>query len=349
MKNQELFIKSIPLIILMFSVLFFIGSFLRGTFLVQKSEKELNSKKQIEEAKATRYSLKEIDSKTGQIRWHLTAKEGTTENNLQGALIKEVKAEVFKNKEVIFELFAPKARANSLTKEIYLLDGVTVIDKIGNFLLKSNQLALGMGTSLEAQKGFNLTLKNQGTVKGENAIINDDQTKIIVRNLNEASFKNIIFAGENVLIERNTKGELISAEISDGGKVILKNLNNDILTANTIKWNQKNEIEANTNIIYISYDKSFKADYLLRTNDGKIYAKNNVLITHGSTKCYGDSLNYTNNSIITVTGHSKAVQAGKQILANKIIYNLNTSKVEAFGNVRTIVAEKPSAKKSEKI
>jgi LPS export ABC transporter protein LptC len=120
MPKKPLISRLTPILALTIVIIFFIGAFIRGNFLVQKSEKELNPKKQIEEAQAKEYSLKEIDAKTGQIHWQLTAKEGRTEENLQAALINDVRAEVYKDNEIIFELIAPHAKANASTKEIYL-------------------------------------------------------------------------------------------------------------------------------------------------------------------------------------------------------------------------------------
>lgn len=332
--------KLIPVIVLLAMTLFFIGSFLRGSLLVQKSEKEMNPKKQIEEAQAKSYSLKEIDAKTGQVRWQLTAKEGMTENNLQAALIKDIKAEVYKDSEVVFELEAPQAIANASTKEIYLAGDVTCKDKSGNFLLESNQLALGMGTSIEAQKGFRLTLKNSGYITGDNALINDSQTKITVKKLKEASFKDVLITGELVDIDRDIKGDLTKVVISDSGKIVLKKLNNNTLAANIIKWDKTGEIEAISEVVYIQEDKTFKANYLLLKPSGKVYAKNNVLITHGATQCYGNSLTYENNSLTLTGGHPRAIQSGKEITADKISYDLKTGKVEAVGNVKITVINK---------
>lgn len=346
-------LKSFPFILASGMTIIFIVSFIRGSSIVKKSEKELNPGKQISEAQAAKYSLKEVDTKTGQLRWQLTAKEGSTEENLQAALIKDITAEVYKNNEVVFELSAPFARANASTKEIYLFGEVTATDKSGNFLLNSTQIALGMGTSIEAQKGFNLLLKGSGTVSGESALINDDQTKIIVKELKEATFKDIILSGEKVLIEKDQKGNLTSAIISEGGKIIFKdkkdpkNQANNTLSGNTIKWQKQGEggeVEASDNVVYTSEDKIFKAGYLLLKPDKKIYAKNNVTILHGQTQCYGNDLKFENNSFIVLSGNPKAIQGNKQITADKIVYDINTEKVEATGNVKTIVTNNTKEK-----
>ena len=340
MKKPNSMSKLIPIAVLIGMIVVFTCSFLRGSFLVKLSEKELNPKKQLEEAQASTYTLKEIDAKTGQIRWQLNAKEGKTENNLQTALIKDIDAEVYKNNKVIFKLTAPYAKANAQTKEIYLFKGVTAKNKTGDFLLTSNQVSLGMGTSIEAQKGFNLVLKDTGNVSGENALINDDQTDIQVINLKEAQFKDITLSGKNVHLEKENNGDIQKATITNGGNVILKREKNSSLTANTIKWEKSGKVEARGNVVYISEDKIFKADYLVLKPDGEIYAKDNVFISHGQTKCYGDILNYENNSFITLNGNPKAIQGDKRISANKIVYDLNTSKVSATGNVKTIVINK---------
>src|SRR3989338_6847801 len=329
--------KSIPLLLTLSVIIFFTISFFRGKSIVQKSEKEINPKLQIAESEAKKYILKEIDPKTGQIRWDLSAKEGNTEKDLQSAVINDIKAHVYKNKEIIFELSAPHAKANSLTKGIYLFGEVITKDRDGNFLLKSKQISLGMGTSIEAQKGFDLYLKTNGTVKGESALINDDQSKITVTKLEEALFKDIKLSGENVYIEKNSKGEIVSAIVENGGKIILKN--NDTLTADTIKWDISENIEAAANVIYISGDKVFKAGTLTISPDKKVFAKSSVSIVHGKTECYGNSLNYENNFII-ITGSPGAVQGNKKILADKIIYDVNSRKVQAVGNVRTLASHK---------
>ena len=336
---QKFKIKSIPLLILISSIVIFIISFFNARILVKQSEKELNPKQQLTEAQATKYSLKEIDTKTGQLRWQLTAKEGKTEDNLQGATIKDITAEVYRNNEVVFELTAPYAKANAATKEIYLLGDVIAKDKSGNFLLKSNQLAIGMNTSLEAQNGFNLTLKNSGTISGQNALINDDQTMITVKNLEEASFKDISLSGKKVVILREQNGDIKKAVISQGGKVILKNQKDSSLSADSIEWINEGNVQATKNVVYTSEDKIFKAEYLLLKPDKSIYAKDNVLILHGNTQCSGNSLNFENNSKITLNGKPKAIQGEKQITADKIIYDINTNKVEAIGNVKTIIVQ----------
>ena len=332
--------KLFPFAIILGMIVLLTISFVRGSVLVRKSEKEINPTKQILEAEAGKYNLKEIDTKTGELRWRLTAKEGMTEDNLQAAVIKGISAEVYKNNKVIFELNAPFAKANSETKEIYLFGEVTTKNKEGNFLLKSNQIALGMGTSIEAQKGFDLVLKDTGTVSGESALINDDQTKIVVKNLKEASLKDIILSGGNVVIEKNKNGDLDRAVISNNGKIILKSQNNSSLNAENIKWEKSGEVEATKNITYSSGDKTFKAGYILLKPDKKLYAKNNVSILHGQTQCSGNNLTYENNSIVIITGSAKAIQGDKLITADKIVYNIDTEKVDALGNVRTIVASK---------
>lgn len=331
--------KFIPLLIILGMILVFILSLIRGTRLVQKSEKEINPKKQVSEAQAEGYSLKEVDAKTGQLRWKLFAKHGATEESLQAALIKDITAEIYKNNEPIFTLTAPSAKANASTKEILLFGNVTAKDKEGNFLLKSNVVALGMGTSLEAQKGFNLVLKNSGTISGENALINDDQTKIEIGNLEEAAFKNIILSGKKVLILKEKNGDIKNAIISEGGKVVLKDQNNSSLYADSIKWEGNGNVEATNNVTYTSEDKIFKAGYLQLKPDKTIFAKDNVLILHGKTQCSGKSFTYGNDSKITLTGRPKAIQGQKQITADKIIYDINTEKVEATGNVQTTIMD----------
>jgi len=223
--------KLIPLLILTGMVVFFLVSITKGLQLVSKSEKELNLKKHITEAKALEYSLEEVDALTGELRWKLKAKEGSTENNLQAAIIKDINAEIYKDNMVVFKLTAPYAKANVEKKEIYLYGGVTAKDEKGDFVLNSNQLALGMGTSIEAEEGFTLNLKNENTIKGEKAFINDEQTKFIITKLTEGVFKEIILSGEEVVIEKEKNGELIQAKITSGGKVIIKNENQSNLKA----------------------------------------------------------------------------------------------------------------------
>ncbi len=327
-----------PLILTVVVIVFFTVSFIKGKSIVKKSEIEIDSNSQVVESEAKEYSLQEIDSKTGLVRWDLTAKEGNTENNLQSTVVNDIKARVYKDKEVVFELSAPHARANSLTKEIYLFDEVITKDKNGKFLLKSKQIALGMGTSIEAQEGFDLELKDSGIVKGEKALINDEQNKITVTNLDEALFEDIKLSGKNVYIERDNKGGILSTKIENGGKITLKN--NDVLQANIIKWKNKGTTEAFGKVVYNSGDKIFTADYLTITADKKIYAKNNVSIIHEGTKCFGDSLTYENNSFIVITGKPKAIQGDKEILADKIVYDINLKKIQAVGNVRTMVNQK---------
>lgn len=332
--------KITPYIAILAVIAFFSISFLRGSLLLKKSEKEIDIKKQVEEAQAKKYSLKEIDAKTGQTRWQLVAKEGKTENNLQTAIIKDIEAEVYKNNEIVFLLKAPFAKANGTTKEISLFGDVTAKNKSESFLLSAKQVALGMGTSIEAQKGFSLILKGNGTVTGDSALINDDQTEITVKDLKEASFKEILLSGKKVYIEKDKNGDLKNAIISNGGKIILKNQNNDSLIADTIKWQQNGEVEAISNVVYNSGDKVFKAGQLTLKPDKTVYAKNNVQIKHGKTQCFGNSLSYENNSLVVINGKPKAIQNDKQITADKIVYDLNTGKVQAIGNVRTTVANK---------
>lgn len=332
--------KLSPFIVIISMVIFFIGSFIFGTFLVNKSEKEINPKKQTEEAEAKTYTLREIDSKSGALRWELTAKEGKTENNLQATFIKDIKAEIYKNNEVVFELKSPQAKANATTKEIYLFDNVIVKDKKGKFMLECKQLSLGMGASIEAQNGFKLVLIMNGIINGEHALINDDQTKITVRDLKEAEFNDIKVSGGKVQIERNHSGDLLSVNISDHGNVTLRKLQNDTLEANSISWNNNGEVTATHNVTYKSKDKTFSAEHLHIESSGNLTAKNNVQISHGKTKCFGNLLTYNNNNLITITGDTKAVQENKEIKANKILYNINTGKVEASGNVKSTVLNK---------
>lgn len=340
MIKKSTILKFSPQIIISGIAILLIFSFMIGNSLVKKSEKELNPKKQINEAQAATYSLKEIDTKTGELRWELTAKEGKTEDNLQAVLIKDIDAKVYKSNKVIFELHAPNARANTSKKEIYLFGEVIAKDTEGKFLLKSNQLALGMNTSIEAQNGFNLILKDSATLTGENAFINDNQTQIIVKNLNEALFKEVTLSGKKVTIIRDINGVLDRALISKGGKVVLKDQKNNSLSADTIKWEKSGEITAIKNVTYTLGDKLFKAGFLLIKPDKKIYAKNNVSIIHSDTQCYGNYLSFEDGSLIVISGKPKAIQGDKQITADKIVYNLNSGKVEAKGNVKTTVTEK---------
>ena len=325
----------IPIIVTILTIAFFAFSFFGGRSIVQKSEKEINPNQQLLESEAKKYVLKEIDSKSGLTRWDLSANEGSTENNLQSAVINDIKAHVYKNNEISFELSAPHAKANSLTKGIYLFGDVITKDKNGKFLLKSVQLSLGMGTSIEAQEGFDLYLKDNGTIKGKSAIINDDQSKITVTELEEALFKDIKLSGKNVYIERSPSGEASTAVIENGGKIILKN--NDSLIAGQIKWDKSGNIEASGNVIYNSGDKVFKAGYLTVSPDKKVFAKNGVSIVHGETECSGQSLIFQDNSFIVIIGNPKAVQGDKTILADKIVYDVNLKKVQAVGNVRTVM------------
>lgn len=338
MLKQKTISKLLPSIVILSVIIFFGFAFFRGKSIVQKSEKEINPGQVQVESNAKEYVLREIDSKSGLVRWDLSAEESSTENDLQSAIINNIKAHVYKGKEIAFELSAPHAKANSLTKEIYLFGDVTTKDKSGEFVLMSKQISLGMGTSIEAQKGFNLYLKNNGTVIGESALINDDHSKITVTDLKEALFNDIKLSGKNVYIEKDKSSGISIATITNGGTIILKN--NDTLTADLIKWKKSGEIEASNNVIYTSGDKLFKAGILTITPDKKVLAKGHVSIKHGDTECYGDSLSYGNDSIITITGNPKAVQGEKEILADKILYDLNLRKVQATGNVRTLVNQK---------
>lgn len=340
MANNSFLKKYSKAIVIAGFIVFFTFSFVRGSILVKRSEKELNTKKISSEAHADAYSLKEIDAKTGELRWKLDAKEGYTENDLQGAAIKGIMAEVYKNNEVVFKLTAPLAKGDSSKKEIFLLGDVIAENNAGDFHLKTNQLALGMGTSIEAQKGFTVELKNSGTIRGEEAIVNDDQTEIIVKDLKEASFKNISLSGSEVHIEKDKGGDLKTAKITNGGKVLLKNEKKETLTAGTINWKKDGEVEAIGNVVYTSTDKVFKAGYLILKSDGKVYAKNGVQITHGEVKCSGSSLSFEDDSFIVISGRPKAIQGTNQIIADKIVYNLHTGKVEASGNVKTSSSHK---------
>lgn len=338
MFNKKQLSKFFPAILTVVIVVFFTISFIRGKSIVKKSEKEINATSQVVESEAKEYALKEIDSETGQVRWSLTAKEGSTVNNLQAAIINDIKANVYKDNEIVFELTAPQAKANSNTKEIYLFGDVITKDKSGNFLLKSTQISLGMGTSIEAQKGFNLELKDRGTVKGQSALINDKQDKITVIDLEEAIFKDLKLSGKNVYLERDNNGEVISANIEHGGKIILKN--NSTLQASIIKWKNQGDTEAFGMVTYHSEDKTFNADYIKITKDKKIFAKNNVTIIHGNTRCFGNLLTFENNSFIIITGKPRAIQGDKEILADKIVYDINLRKVQATGNVKTLANQK---------
>ncbi len=326
-----------PYLILAGMTIFIIFAFFKGNLLVSKSEKELSQEQITTEAKAQQYTLKEIDVKTGELRWKLTAKGGETQEHLQSALIKDIEAKVYKNNEVVFELQAPFAKADASTKEIFLFGNVLVKNNDKSLLLMSSQIALGMNASIEAQKGFDLELINTATIKGETASINEDQTQIIVHDLSEAVFKDISLSGNEVTIIKDKNGSLQNVEIKNGGKIILTNQDNDNLSANTINWKQNGEIEATNNVIFISKDKVFKSNYLLLKQDKTLYARDNVLITHHNTKCYGNSLTYDNKSLITISGKPKAIQEGKQITADKIVYDLTTGKVQAIGNVKTSI------------
>jgi len=317
--------------------LFFIASYIIGNVVVKRSEKEFSASEQKGEAEASKYSLQEIDAQTGQLRWELTAKEGTTKNSLDSAVIKTISAKVYKDTEVVFELKAPYGKANSSKKEVFLYGGVTTQNKDKTFLLHSNELELGMGASIHARKGFNLVIKNKGKLSGDSAVVNDDQSEINVINLNEAKLQDIALEGNNVYIKRNQEGEIIKALIKNGGKVILKKHKNDSLTANIIEWIKDGSVEAKDNVIYKSKDITFKSNHLLLNPDGKITASDHVEIVHGKTQCFGDQLTYDDNSFIVIQGNPKAIQDGKQITADKILYNLNTEKVEAIGNVQTII------------
>ena len=92
-----------------------------------------------EGAFGTTYLAKTRDAKTGDLRWKLTAEEGSTENDLQGASIKGIKAEVYKNNEIVFKLTAPLAKADHNKKEILLLGEVTAENDTGDFQLKTKQ------------------------------------------------------------------------------------------------------------------------------------------------------------------------------------------------------------------
>ena len=320
----------------------FIFSITSGIIQVKKSEKELDSSKQISEAQATKYTLKEIDGKTGEIRWQLTAKEGQTKDSLEAAFIKDINVEVYKNMAVIYKLFSPYAKANSTKRDILLYGNVIASDKNGDFKLTSSELLLGMGTSIEAQNGFKIEFKNTGTIIGDGAVVNDDQTNITITNLKQGLFKDITLSGNKVLIEKEkNNGKLKNVIITNGGDITL-NKNNDRanLSAQVINWSSDNKLEAQKNVKYNLEGKRLLANYLYREPTGKIIAKGGVLITHGNTECSGNQLTYENNSIITLTGNPKAKQGDKQISADKIIYNLNTGKVEALGNVQSKVANK---------
>lgn len=330
-------IKLAPQIVILIIVSYFLLSFIRANLIVQKSEKELNPKKQSEEAHAKEYSLKEIDAKTSQIRWHLTAKGGNTQHKLQAALIKDVKVELYKNDKVIFTLSAPYAKADANTKEVYLFGDVVAKDNDNKLVLNSNQLVIGMGSSIQAEKGFNLILKNIGTIRGDKVVINDDQTKIVVNKLKEALLKDITAAGESVVIENDKNGNLLNVSISDGGKITLINPRNSSLSATKINWKNSGELKSTGNVTYTSENKIFKAGILLVSSDKKIYAENNVIVEHGQNKCYGDKLTYDNESQVVLSGKSRTIQDTKEIRADKIVYNLQSEKVEAIGNVMTYV------------
>lgn len=323
-----------PTIGIVILILLFINSLLNGKNLVKLSEIEFSKSVQSEEAKASKYTLKEIDANTGLTKWKLTAKEGRTQNNLKSAIIKDINAEIYKGKKVAFNLHAPFGKANTVKHEISLLGNVKARNKNGSFLLDSNRLEIEENASLKAKKGFNLVLKGKGEIRGKSALINHDQSEIKVVDLKEADLEKILLSGKDVLIERDKKGVVTAATISNGGKVLLKELNNDYLTAGQIKWTKEGNITAKSNVTYTSSDRKLIADELIVDSKGKITANNNVRIIHGETTCSGNKLTYENKNQIVISGSPKAYQDGKQITAEKILYNTTSGKVEAVGNVQ---------------
>lgn len=338
MNLKENINKLFPALITVSIVTFLLISFYRGKELLKKSEKEITPQFHQNESNATQYELKEIDPITGLLRWQLVAKEGNTQNNLQNALIKDIEVTVFKGKEVIFNLKAPLAKANSTTKEIILEGGVITKNKDESLILTSNRLSLSMGTSLEAIDGFSLLLKESGTLTGQSVVINEEQTKVKIKDLKNAVLKDISISGNNVYLEKDNKNEIQKAIITNGGKITLKN--NDTLSANIIEWNHNGKIKAEKNIIFSSNSKLIRAGSLIINSDNSLYADNNVVILDGDTKCSGKKLSYKNNSIIEITGNPKATQGNKVISANKILYDSNLKKLQALGNVKTMVIPK---------
>ena len=324
--------------IIIFSIFgFLMFSLYKGNQLVNKTEKEVSPELHSGESNAMSYELKEIDSKTGDIRWKRTAKEGTTQNELQGASIKDIELTVFKNKEIVFNLKAPEAKANSNTKEILLLGGVITKSKDENFILNSNKLSITKGTELEALGGFNLILKENGTLEGERAKINEEQTKVKIENLKRATLKDIEITGKSVEIERDSK-TIKKATISNYGQIILMNM--DSLSAKQIEWINGETIKAKSNIIFTSGERQIKAGNLLINSDNTFTAENNVVILDKDIECSGERLNYNNTQLIEITGKPRAIQGNKIISADKILYDTKLKKLEAVGNVKTSIKNK---------
>ena len=329
--------KTIPIILVIVTSSFFIFSFFQGKFLIKKNEKEIKPKSHISESQAKIYELKEIDSKTGFIRWEITAKEGNTGDNLQSAYINDIKAKIYKDKKVVFEITAPRARANLETKEILLLDKVVTKDKNKSFVLKSKELSLGKGTSLEAHKGFILRLKDNGTIIGESVFLNDDQSKISITELKSAALKDITISGKTVNLEKDKKNQITQALVKDGGTITLKN--NDVLSAQIIHWSKSGKIEAKNNVVFTSNNKIIHAEHVTITPEKEVTAKNKVQIVHKDTQCYGELLTYKDKSLITITGNPKAIQGNKTVTADKILYNVDSNELQAIGKVKTKVEQ----------
>ena len=318
-------------------LIFLVFSLYKGNQLVKKTEKEVSPELHKNESNAKSYELKEIDSKTGDIRWKLTAKEGSTQNELQGATIRDIEVTIFKNKEAIFNLKAPIATANSETKEILLLEGVTTKSKGENFILQSNKLSLAMGTELEAFDGFKLSLKNNGTLEGERAEINEEQTKIRIKGLKNAALKDIKISGKNVYLEKDND-TIKKVVIKNGGQIVL--MNNDVLSAEQIEWINGGTIKAKSNVIFTSTDKQIKAGKLLINTDNTLIAEDKVTILDKDTKCSGEKLIYHDNQLVEITGEPKALQGNKIISADKILYDTKLKKLQAIGSVKTSVKNK---------
>lgn len=324
----------LPIIYFCLFLSLFLIAFYRGNSIVLKSEKEFKTSKSSSEAIATSYSLKEIDAKTGLLRWVLTAKDGVTGANLKSVIINNITAKVYNGRKIAYKLFAPKGRADSKTKEIFLFGGVVTESANGDFKLLSSTVNIDGNASINTPESFHLILMGKGDIYGTEAKVNDDQTEIAIKSLDKADMENILLSGSNVKINRDDKGDLLSANILNGGKIILKKVDNNSLTANTIKWLKDGSVEALSKVVYTSKDSTLTANKLTMKGDGKIYASNHVKIIYGDTICTGDKLTFEDKSNIIISGSPEAIQNGKVINADKILYNTKSGKVEALGNVR---------------
>ncbi len=290
---------------------FFIFSLIYGLIAVNKTQ--LPSEFDKIPLEIANYEIKQIDPITNEIKWILRANKSEASSAEDEAKIIDPHLVYYKNSQPSFYIKSKFAHLESQKQEVQMFDGVKLISADKRFVIESGALFFqDSRKEILVDKSWTLSIDNGYKVFGDSGVIDRD-------------FGHIVSKGHAQLRKDDPKDPML---LSAGNIVVDVKGKNLTVQANT---------DASLNLLE---DHLLKAQNITINDDSTVVARDQVSVATSKLSCYSAKMHVVVDAAkkpqqAIFEGAPYAIQKGKKIFADVIIYDFNTEELVLEGRVHS--------------